>query len=73
MKTSLAFYRGRVKMFETPPVTQHALVDDDRRAAVFQFDVAAASLTPGLYTCQVNIIDEVAGRFVFPRLAVYVR
>ena len=73
VKTSLAFYRGRVKVFETPPVTQTALMDDERRAAVFQFDVAASSLTPGLYTCQVNIIDEVAGRFVFPRLAVYVR
>jgi hypothetical protein len=33
----------------------------------------ANSFKPGLYTCQVNIIDEVAGRFAFPRLEVYVR
>jgi hypothetical protein len=50
------------------------VVDDgDRKAVVFQFELPAADLQPGLYTCQVNIIDEVAGRFAFPRLAVYVR
>lgn len=73
LKTSLAFYRGRVKVFETPIVEQAALADRGRRTAVFQFDVPAEGLTPGLYTCQVNIIDENAGRFVFPRLAIYVR
>ena len=45
----------------------------DRHAAIFQFEVPAESFTPGLYTCQVNIIDEVAGRFAFPRLEVYLR
>ena len=73
LKTSLAFYRGRVKVFETPIVTQSTMAEGGRRTAVFQFDVAAKGLKPGLYTCQVNIIDEIAGRFVFPRLAVYVR
>jgi hypothetical protein len=73
LKTSLAFYRGRVKVFETPVVTQTSLAEGSRRTAVFQFDVAAQALKPGLYTCQVNIIDEIAGTFVFPRLAVYVR
>lgn len=73
VKTSLAFYRGRVKVFETPVVEQTSLAEGSRRTAVFQFDVPASGLSPGLYTCQVNIIDENAGRFVFPRLAVYVR
>jgi VWFA-related protein len=73
LKTSLAFYRGRVKVFETPVVTQTTMAEGGRRTAVFQFDVAAQGLKPGLYTCQVNIIDEIAGRFVFPRLAVYVK
>jgi hypothetical protein len=45
----------------------------DRRAAIFQFEVPAERFKAGLYTCQVNIIDEVAGRFVFPRLEMYVR
>lgn len=71
LKTSLAFYRGRVKVFETPIVER---TESSRGApAVFQFEVDAASLKPGLYTCQVNIIDENAARFAFPRLALYVR
>ena len=31
------------------------------------------AFTPGLYTCQVNIIDAAAGKFAFPRLAMLVR
>jgi len=73
LKTSLAFYRGRVKVLETPVVEQTSLAEGSRRTAIFQFDLPAAGLAPGLYTCQVNIIDENAGKFVFPRLAVYVR
>jgi hypothetical protein len=73
LRTSLAFYRGRVKVFETPVVERTAVDVADRKAAVFQFEVAAENFKPGLYTCQVNIIDEVAGRFAFPRLEMYVR
>ncbi|HEV8396513.1 MAG TPA: VWA domain-containing protein [Vicinamibacterales bacterium] len=73
LKTSLAFYRGTVKVFETPLVERSGLDAADRRAAIFQFEVPASGLQPGLYTCQVNIIDDVAGRFAFPRLALYIR
>ena len=73
LKTSLAFYRGTVKVFETPLVERAGLDAADRKAAIFQFEVPASGLQPGLYTCQVNIIDDVAGRFAFPRLALYVR
>jgi len=73
VKTSLAFYRGTVKVFETPLVERTGLDAADRSAAIFQFEVPAAEFTPGLYTCQVNIIDDAAGRFAFPRLALYVR
>ncbi len=73
LKTSLAFYRGTVKVFETPLVERTNLDAADRRAAIFQFEVPAAAFAPGLYTCQVNIIDDAAGRFAFPRLALYVR
>lgn len=73
LKTSLAFYRGAVKVFETPLVERASLDAADRRAALFQFEVPADAFKPGLYTCQVNIIDDVAGSFAFPRLALYVR
>ena len=56
-----------------PLVERTALDVAARRAAVFQFEVPAEGFQPGLYTCQVNIIDDVAARFALPRLALYVR
>jgi VWFA-related protein len=73
LRTSLAFYRGRTKVYETPVVERTALDAADRKAEVFQFEVPAGNFKPGLYTCQVNIIDEVSGKFAFPRLEMYVR
>ena len=73
VKTSLAFYRGKVKVFETQTVERTELEAADRHAAVFQLEVPADRFKPGLYTCQVNIIDEIAGRFAFPRLVLFVR
>jgi VWFA-related protein len=73
LRTNLAFYRGKVKVFETPVVERTKVDLADRHAAVFQFELPANSLKPGLYTCQVNIIDEVASHFAFPRLELYVR
>ena len=73
LETSLTFYRGKVKVLETP-ITERTQIDAvDRRAEVFRLELPAGSLTPGLYTCQVNIIDQVAGAFAFPRLQMYVR
>jgi VWFA-related protein len=73
LRTSLAFYRGKVRVFETPVIERTQIDAADRKAALFQFELPAGSLTPGLYTCQVNIIDEASGRFAFPRLQMYVR
>jgi VWFA-related protein len=73
LRTSLAFYRGRVKVFETAVVERTVMDAADRHAALFQFELPAESLKPGPYTCQVNVIDANAGRFVFPRIDLYVR
>jgi VWFA-related protein len=73
VRTSLAFYRGRVKVFETPVVERDRIDDASRKAAVFQLEVPAGALPPGLYTCQVNIIDSVAQKFAFPRLLFLLR
>jgi hypothetical protein len=73
LRTSLACYRGKVKVYETPVVERTKIDAPDRRAALFQFEVPPEAFTPGLYTCQINIIDAVAGKFAFPRLALYVR
>ena len=73
LRTSLAFYRGKVKVFETPVVERVSVDAADRKASIFQFELPAGSFTPGFYTCQINIIDAAAGKFAFPRLAFYVK
>jgi VWFA-related protein len=73
LRTSLAFYRGKVKVLETPVVIKSAVDVSDRKAVLFQFEIPADKFEPGFYTCQVNVIDEVAGNFAFPRLDLYVR
>ena len=73
VRASLAFYRGKVKVLETPVVERVVLDAADRRAAVFRLEVPAQAFKPGFYTCQVNVIDAAAGKFAFPRLALLVR
>ena len=69
LRTSLAFYRGGVKVFETPVVTRTAIDEPNRRAVVFQFEVPAQQFRPGTYTCQINIIDSIASAVAFPRVS----
>ncbi len=73
LRTSLAFYRGNVKVYETPVVERTMIDDPARKAVLFQLEVPASAFTPGNYTCQVNVIDAVAGKVAFPRLAFQVR
>ena len=73
LRTSLAFYRGNVKVYETPVIERTMVDDPTRRAVLFQLEVPAAAFTPGAYTCQINVIDAVAGKVAFPRLAFQVR
>jgi hypothetical protein len=71
--TNVAFFQGKTKSYETPLVVSEQLNAPDRKAAVFQFDVPLTQLKPGFYSCQVNVIDDAAGQFRFPRLALLVR
>jgi hypothetical protein len=71
--TSIQFFSGKIKTFETPLVEARQLNAPERKAAVFQFDVPLTQLRPGLYTCQVNVIDDAGGAFSFPRLPILVR
>lgn len=73
LRTSVAFYRAGVKVFETPLVERSSLDEPSRGAAVFRVDVPASQFTPGTYVSQVNVIDGVAGRVAFPRLTFSVR
>lgn len=71
--TNVAFFKGRVKAYETPLVVANQVNVPGRKATAFELDVPLAPLQAGFYTCQVNIIDDAAGKFVFPRLALLVR
>ena len=71
--TNIQFFRGKVKVYETPLVETGELNRPERRAAAFSFEVPAAQLQPGWYTCQVNVIDDAGGQFAFPRMPLLVR
>jgi len=70
---SVAFYRGNNKVFESSLVELTELNARERKAGAFQLDLPLASLKPGFYTCQVNVVDDAAGQFLFPRLALLIR
>jgi len=71
--TNVEFLQGNAKAYETPLVEAREINAPERKAAVFQLDVPLSQLRPGLYTCQVNVIDDAAGSFSFPRMAILVR
>ena len=71
--TNVEFLQGNAKAYETPLVEAREINAPERKAAVFQLDVPLAQLRPGLYTCQVNVIDDAGGSFSFPRLAILIR
>ncbi|MGA2100640.1 MAG: VWA domain-containing protein [Candidatus Sulfotelmatobacter sp.] len=71
--TNVAFFRGKSKVFESSTVELTELNARDRKAGVFQLDLPLTPLKPGFYTCQVNVIDDAAGQFSFPRLALLIR
>ncbi len=71
--SNVVFFRGSKKVYETSLVEATAVSAPDCKATVFQLDVPTSDLAPGFYICQVNLIDDVAGTFAFPRLAVLVR
>ncbi len=70
--TSIEFMNNGTKVYETEPVTARAINDVEHDAVAFEFDVPLAALKPGTYICQVNVIDDAGGSFMFPRLALKV-
>jgi VWFA-related protein len=71
--TNIQLLQGKAKVYESPLVKADQLGAPDRKAAVFQFEVPLGRLKPGMYTCQVNVIDDAAGAFAFPRVMLYIR
>jgi VWFA-related protein len=71
--TSIEFLQGGAKVYESKPVLASEVTAPDRKAVIFQIDLPLESLKPGLYTCQVNVIDDNAGNFIFPRWPILVK
>ncbi|HZU09924.1 MAG TPA: VWA domain-containing protein [Pseudacidobacterium sp.] len=71
--TSIEFLSNGLKVFETPMVQATQINEPSRDAVAFQFDVPLTDLKPGLYTCQINVIDDAGGSFTFPRTALLIR
>jgi VWFA-related protein len=71
--TSIEFLQGSAKVYESKPVVANEVTAPDRKAVIFQIDLPLQSLKPGFYVCQVNVVDDVAGNFAFPRSPILVK
>jgi VWFA-related protein len=71
--TNIEFLSGSNMVYQTPLVQADTVNVPDRNAVSFQFDVALDKFQPGLYICQVNVIDDAGGSFSFPRTAMLVQ
>jgi VWFA-related protein len=71
--SSLELIQGATKVYETPVVQAKAINVAGRDAVAIELDVPLDKLKPGQYVCQLNVIDDAAGSFAFPRFAVLVR
>ena len=71
--TSIQFFQGNTKVFETPLVEADRLNAPERKANVFDFQIPLDKLKPGYYTCQISVIDDAAGAFVFPRTPMLIK
>jgi len=71
--SSLELMQGSTKVYETPEVQAKAINAEGRGAVSIELDVPLSGLKPGSYVCQLNVVDDAAGSFAFPRFAVLVR
>jgi hypothetical protein len=71
--SSLELIQGSTKVYETPLVQAKAINVQGRDAVAIELDVPLATLKPGSYLCQLNVIDDAGGSFAFPRFAVLVK
>jgi VWFA-related protein len=73
MLSSLELIQGSTLAYQSPQVQARQVNVEGRDAVAFELDVPLAGLKPGSYICQLNVVDDAAGSFAFPRFAVLVR
>jgi VWFA-related protein len=72
VRAGLRCFRDHRVAFETPLEAREGL-DRRRQALPIVIEVPRATVDAGLHTCQITVIDDVAKRFVFPRVTFAVR
>jgi VWFA-related protein len=73
MLSSLELIQGSTLVYQSPQVQARQVNVEGRDAVAFELDVPLTGLKPGSYICQLNVVDDAAGSFAFPRFAVLVR
>jgi hypothetical protein len=68
----LTLYQGSRKAFESNPVQVTKLADNRPNVLPMEFQVPLAKLNAGAYTAQVNVVDDLGGKFAFPRSTLFV-
>ena len=69
---TVAFYRGKVKAFETEPLQVTEGLNPNSKALPVKLSVPLGKLLPGKYECQISILDPTAQKFNFWRAPVMV-
>ncbi len=72
ISATLSFLQGKTKTFESAPVQLAGVYPNRYSTMPIQFQVPLATMAPGDYVCQLNIVDEVGRKFAFPRSRVVV-
>ncbi len=67
VSATLTFYKGKKKAFESSPIHLTDTATGRPTTVPLQFQVPLDKLTAGKYVAQVNIIDQQAKKFAFPR------
>ncbi len=69
---TLTFYRNNNKMFESETVHLDSFIPKRGMTLPVQFQVPLAKLPTGIYTCQINLVDENGHKFGFQRAEIKV-
>ena len=64
---TLTFFRGKNKLFESQPVRMDSFIPQRGQTLPVKFQVPLSQLPSGVYTCQINLVDENGHKFGYQR------
>ena len=67
LETTVAFYRGKTKVFEAPADVSKEAFKAQTKVQPIKIGIPLAALEPGRYTCQVSVIDAQSQKVAFWR------